>query len=255
MISKRISIILSTLLAAAILCCGFSAFGAMTYSSCVTDGTLVTMADGTMKPIEDVKVGDMVMTLSMWNGCYEAQPVVIHWYHGTDEWRVLTLNFSDGTEVRTIKEHGFFDADKNTYAYITEDNVETYIGDKFIKQNADGTNTEVTLTDYEVTHENVGSYSIQTAFNENFMVEGMLSITGEDFRGRFEYFDIGEGMKYDEAKMQADIDRYGLYTYEEFSDYLTPEQFAVFNGPYFKVLVGKGVFTYEQIFEIIAANL
>lgn len=230
-------------------------FSAMTYSSCVTDGTLVTMGDGTQKPIEDVKVGDMVMTWSMWNGCYEAQPVVMHWYHGTDEWRVLTLHFSDGTAVRTIKEHGFFDADKNTYAYITEDNVGDYIGDRFIKQNADGTNSEVVLTDYDISHEMVGSYSIQTAFNENFIVEGMLSMTGEDYRGRFEYFDIGDGMQYDAEKMQADIDRYGLYSYEDFSDYLTPEQFAMFNGQYFKVLVGKGVLTYEDILDIINTNL
>ena len=223
--------------------------------TCVTDGTLVTMADGTQKPIEDVKVGDMVMTWSMWNGCYEAQPVVMHWYHGTEEWRVLTLTFSDGTEVRTINEHGFFDADKNTYAYITEGNVGDYIGDSFIKQNADGTNSEVVLTDYAVTDETVGSYSIQTAFNENFMVEGMLSMTGEDYTGRFEYFDIGEGMQYDAAKMQADIDRYGLYSYEDFAEYLTPEQFAMFNGQYFKVLVGKGVLTYEDILGIISGNL
>ena len=230
-------------------------FGAMKYSSCVTDGTLVTMGDGTQKPIEDVKVGDMVMTWSMWKGCYEPQPVVMHWYHGTDEWRVLTLKFSDGTEVRTIKEHGFFDKDKNTYAYITEDNVEYYIGDSFIKQQADSTNTEVTLTGYSISEETVGSYSIQTAYNENFIVENMLSMTGEDFRGRFEYFNIGNGMKYDEAQMQADIDKYGLYTYEEFADYLTPEQFEMFNGAYFKVLVGKGVLTYEQIFEIMSDNL
>ncbi len=230
-------------------------FGAATYNSCVTDGALVTMADGTQKPIEDVKVGDMVMTWSLWNGCYEAQPVVMHWYHGTDEWRVLTLHFSDGTEVRTIKEHGFFDVDKNTYAYVTEDNVASYIGDRFIRQLPDGTNTEVTLTDYTVSHETVGSYSIQTAFNENFMVEGMLSMTGEDYRGRFEYFAIGDGMQYDAAKMQADIEQYGLYSYEDFSDYLTPEQFAMFNGQYFKVLVGKGVLTYEDILDIIHTNL
>ncbi|MBQ7741121.1 MAG: hypothetical protein IJT65_07820 [Eubacterium sp.] len=231
------------------------AFGAMTYSSCVAEGSLVTMADGTQKPIEDVKQGDMVMTWSMWNGRYEAQPVALTYYHGSKEWEVLTLTFSDGTEVRTINQHGFFDKDKNTYAYITPSNVSDYIGDRFVKQLPDASNTEVTLESYTVTKETVGCYSLQTAFNENFMVENMLSITGEDYEGRFEYFDIGEDMKYDEAKMQADIDKYGLYTYEEWSDYLTPEQFAAFNGRYFKVLVGKGVFTYEDILGIIKNNL
>ena len=61
--------------------------------------------------------------------------------------------------------------------------------------------------------------------------------------------------KYDEAKMQADIDRYGLYSYDEFSDYLSEMQFDMFNGKYFKVLVGKGVFTREDIMDIIRNNL
>ncbi len=223
--------------------------------SCVAEGSLVTMADGTYKAVEDVKEGDMVMTWSMWKGCYEAQPVAIRWYHGTEEHNVLTLRFSDGTDVRMINEHGFFDADKNTYVYITSENVSEYVGDSFIKRQTDGSNTDVTLESYTETMETVGSYSLQTAFNENFMVENMLSMTGEDYVGRFEYFDIGEGMKYDEAKMQADIEKYGLYTYDEWSDYLTPEQFYAFNGQYFKVLVGKGVLTRENIVEIIEANV
>ena len=223
--------------------------------TCVAEGSLITMADGTQKAVEDVKQGDMVMTWSMWNGRYEAQPVAITYYHGKEDWNVLTLNFSDGTDVRMINEHGFFDVDKNTYAYITSSNVDDYIGDRFVKQLPDGSNTEVVLESYSERVENVGSYSLQTAFNENFMVENMLSMTGEDYEGRFEYFDIGEGMKYDEAKMQADIDKYGLYTYEDWSDYLTPEQFYAFNGQYFKVLVGKGVMTHDDIIEIIEGNL
>ena len=70
--------------------------------------------------------------------------------------------------------------------------------------------------------------------------------------GWFDYFEIGEGMKYDEEKMQADIEKYGLYTYEEFAEYVTYEQFIAFNGPYLKVLVGRGVVTFEQILNLIA---
>ncbi|MBR0413861.1 MAG: hypothetical protein IJI67_02170 [Clostridia bacterium] len=231
-------------------------FTQMTYdSTCVTGDTLVTMADGSQKPIAQIKQGDMVMSWSLWNGCYEAQPVTIVFNHGTRQRDVLTLAFSDGTEVRTIYEHGFFDADLNTYAYITEENVQEYVGDRFIKQLPDGSNTEVELTGYSIGSEMVGSYSLQTAYNDNFMVENMLSITGEDYPGRFEYFDIGEGMQYDAAAMQADIEQYGLYTYEDWADYLSPTEFELFNGQYFKVLVGKGVFTHEDIIGIIENNL
>ena len=197
----------------------------------------------------------MVMSWSLWNGRYEAQLVTIVFNHGVRQRDVLTLAFSDGTEVRMINEHGFFDADLNTYAYITQDNVQEYMGDRFIKQLPDGSNTEVELTGYAINTETVGSYSLQTAYNDNFMVENMLSITGEDYPGRFEYFEIGDGMQYDAAKMQADIEQYGLYTYEDWADYLSPTEFELFNGQYFKVLVGKGVFTHEDIIGIIENNL
>ena len=234
----------------------FSAAAHNKPSGCVAEGSLVTMADGTKKAIEDVQQGDVVMTWSFWNGRYEAMPVGIKWYHGTQDWDVLTLNFSDGTSVRTINEHGFFDVDKNTYVYIVPDNVGDYVGDRFIKQAPDGSSVEVTLDSYSLTTENVGCYSLQTVRNDNFIVEDMLSITAEEnFPGKFEFFEVGEGMKYDEANMQAEIAKHGLYTYDEWADYLTEEQFYALNGPYYKILVGRGVLTEDELINIIEVNV
>ena len=58
-------------------------------------------------------------------------------------------------------------------------------------------------------------------------------------------------MKFDEEKMQADITQYGLYTYDDFSDYLTPEQFELFNFAYFKPSVEKGKYAFEDIIYLI----
>ncbi len=230
-------------------------FAAMTYSSCVADGTLITMADGTKKPVEDVQRGDMVLTWSFWNGCYEAQPVSVKWYHGTEEQGLVNLSFSDGSAIRVVGAHGFFNLDENEYVYITEDNVEQYLGDRFVKLAPDGSTQTVTLDSFELTRETVGSYSLQTAYNDNFVTEDILSITAEDHKGRFEYFEVGDGMKYDEASMQADIETYGLYTADDFAEYLTPMEFDMFNGKYFKVLVGRGVLTEEDILRMIEVNL
>ena len=71
----------------------------------------------------------------------------------------------------------------------------------------------------------------------------------------FNYFEYGEKMTFDEEKMQADIEKYGLYTYEDFADYLTYEQFVGFNVQYFKIAVGKGNYTYEGILELISTYL
>jgi hypothetical protein len=97
---------------------------------------------------------------------------------------------------------------------------------------------------------------LQTAFANNYIAEGMFSLTKPDYEGWFDYFVIGDDMKYDEAQMQADIATYGLYEYEDFAHTgITYEQFLAFNGPYLKVLVGRGILTFEDILNLISNYL
>ena len=51
--------------------------------------------------------------------------------------------------------------------------------------------------------------------------------------------------------MQTDIETYGLYRYDEWSDYVTYEEFIALNGQYFKILVGKGILQEEDIIGLI----
>ena len=219
--------------------------------SCVTPDTLVMLADGTQKRIDEVTYSDNLLVWDFFNGEYASVPASIIFVHEYEANSILSLKFEDGTIVKTIEGHGFFDVAANDFVIIDEDNVESYIGHGFVKVNGAGYTT-VKLVDYSIHTELTEVYSIQTAKYINFMVEGMLSITPPPFDGWFDYFEIGEGMKYDEAKMQLDIAKYGLYEYEDFAEYVTYEQFIAFNGPYLKVLVGRNVLTYEQILELIA---
>ena len=57
-------------------------------------------------------------------------------------------------------------------------------------------------------------------------------------------------MKYDEIKMKEDIEKYGLYTYDDFKDYISYEVYSMFPAKYFKVSVGKGYITFEHIIEL-----
>ena len=223
--------------------------------TCVTEGTLITLADGTQAPIETIKVGDLVQTWSFWNGRYEAQPVTVVINHGVDEYTVHSLVFSDGTVVETINEHGFYSPDLNDYAFISPENVDEYIGRHFVLQSKDGGNEIVTLAESKTEIRRVGSYSLLTAYNYNFMAENMLTITMEYRPGCFHFFDIGDDMAYDSKKMAQDIERYGLYTADEFSEYVTPEQFDMLNGPYYKVLVGRGTLNDSDITKMIEAYL
>lgn len=219
---------------------------------CFTTGTMITMADGTERPIEDLQVGDMVLTRNFVTGEFEAAPISLYWYHGTSTFNVLNLSFSDGTVVRVINDHGFFDADLNKFVYINEKNYTDYLGHRFIKFDGDGSYGTVIFEGMEVTTEKTGSYSLRTAINDNAIAEGMLTLTPEDIPGMLTYFEVGEDLKYDEEKMNADIEKYGLYTYEEWADYVSYEEFVALNGQYFKILVGKGILTEEDILSLIA---
>ena len=56
-------------------------------------------------------------------------------------------------------------------------------------------------------------------------------------------------MKYDSKLMQSDIIKYGLYSYNDFSKYISKNTFDEMNVKYFKVGVGKGLTTFEEVVE------
>lgn len=220
-------------------------------SPCVTPDTLVTLADGSQKRIDAITYEDELLVWDFYKGDYAVAPSAIIFDHGYDDNTVIKLNFSDGTQVKAVNIHQFFDADLNMLVSIEEESVKDYVGHRFVKQSAEGYTT-VTLDSYEVSREYEGAYGIISAGHYNIFVEGVLSADFEkkDF-DLFNYFTVGEGMKFDKAQMEEDIAKYGLYTYEDFADHLTYEQFEAFNVPYMKVAVGKGNYTYEGILNLI----
>ena len=233
---------------------GFRFYDEVESDGCFTPETLITLADGTQKEIQYLSADDMLLVWDFHNGEYTYAPSAIIFNHGTDDYRVLKLNFSDGTTVEVIQDHFFFDLDSNEFVTIGEYNVDKYVGHKFAK--ADNDFTAVTLVGYDVEEEYTTSYSVLSAVHYNCIAEGMLTLSPNPIGGNFFMpFEVGEDMKFDAEKMQADIEKYGLFTYEEFAELATAEQFYGLNGPQIKVAVGKGIITMEQLFQIIAAFL
>jgi len=82
----------------------------------------------------------------------------------------------------------------------------------------------------------------------------MLSIdTATD--GIYNYFEYGDNLKYDEEKMQHDIETYGLSSYDEWEEFAPYEMYYVFNGQYLSVAIGKGLVTKEYIIQHILWTL
>ena len=219
--------------------------------SCVASDTLVTLADGTQKRIDQVTYADKLLVWDFDKGEYTYANSSIIENHGYDMNEVIKLTFEDGTSIKVVNVHGFFDADLNKWVDINADNAADYVGHSFTQVDGDTYKT-VKLVSAEASVEYVEAWSILTADQYNCVLEGMFSITPPATE-QLAYFEIGEDMKYDAEKKQADIEKYGLYTYEEWAHLMTEQQFEAFNFAEIKIAVGKGLITYDELIALLAS--
>ncbi|MBQ3572795.1 MAG: hypothetical protein IJA15_08205, partial [Clostridia bacterium] len=101
--------------------------------SCVVEGTLVTLADGTQKPVEQLTYADEILVFNHETGKIEKGNIATldhldlerAWYD------VINLKFSNGNILRTVWNHGLYNVTLNRYVFIHEGNYKDYIGDEF----------------------------------------------------------------------------------------------------------------------------
>jgi len=216
---------------------------------CVAAGTLITLADGTQKPVEELTGEEMLLVWNLETGRYDAAPIVFVDSDAECEYEVIRLVYSDGTENEIIYEHGFFDVTTGEYVYLDAYNAENYIGHSFIKQGDIAQNTwdTVELVDVIIERKVTTAYSPVTFSHLCYYVDGMLSMPG-GIEGLFNIFEVDtDTMSYNAEKMAADIETYGLFTYEDFAALIPEEAFYAFNGAWLKVAMGKGMLTWEDI--------
>ena len=222
---------------------------AQSYSSCVTPDTLVTLADGTQKRIDELQLTDKILAWDFFTGTYVEQDLSFIINHGEGLYKIANLGFSDGTQLRVIAEHGIFDYDLNKFVYLSVDNMSEYIGHRFVKYADDGSYDIVTLTEAYETEEYTTAWSITSTYTSNAFASGLLTVgPPEDF---YNWIEMDGKLHYDVEQFQKDVETYGLYTYDDFKDYLTYEQFVTWNGAYLKIAVEKGYFTFEYILELL----
>ena len=222
-----------------------------TKPSCLASGSLITLADGSQKAVEILTGDEALLVWNMYTGTFDTAPILCIDSDPLSTYDVIQLSFSDGTTVDVISEHGFFDVDLNEYVYLDK-HAAQYIGHSFLKQGAGGM-VQVVLEDVTITQESTSAYSPVTYGHLCYFVNGMLSMPG-GIDGLFNIFEVDpDTMMYDAEAMAADIEQYGLYTYEELNALVpvTEEMFDAVNGQYLKVAVGKGIITIEQIAELV----
>ena len=211
------------------------------------------LPDGSYTEIETLSVGDSILTFDHALGEYVESKIAFTFYAYT-EVKVISLSFSDGTKLNMANGgHGVFDMTLNKYVLITPDNVGEFVGHKFSHVAfVDGKEVKsaVELISYEITTELVERYDIATENQLNHIAEGILSCS-DTLVGFCNVFEFDEDATYDEEQMNIDIQKYGLYTYEEWSEFVTYEEFVAFNGCYFKIAIEKGLMTEFDLLSLI----
>ena len=223
---------------------------------CVAAGTLITLADGRQVPVETLTGNEMLLVWNLHTGSFDIAPILFIDHDAAAMYKIINLQFSDGTIVKVIDEHAFWDFNLNKYVFLREDAAQ-YVGHWFNKQTIDANGnmiwTSVQLMNVTITEEYTTAWSPVTYGHLCIYVNGMLSMPGAT-EGLINIFEVdGDTMRIDQEQYLEDIATYGLFTYEEFAEiYSIPETiFEAFGGEYLKVSLGKGLIDYETLGELI----
>lgn len=215
---------------------------------CLLPGSLITMADGSSKPIEELGLRDMIKSFSFVTGQYEEQMIIYYKEIKDQLTDVITVHFDDGSEFKIAQFQSLFDMNELEYFEINTENYKDVIGKQVMGYDNGKVKTKTIInTTYEQYQTSV--YEIITSYNYNFVADNTLTV--DPLIGDVNLFEINDNLTYDFEQMQQDIATYGLYTYEDFKPYATKEQFELYNVQYLKVAVGKGLLTFDFIINSI----
>ncbi|MBE7024095.1 MAG: hypothetical protein E7412_06510 [Ruminococcaceae bacterium] len=216
-------------------------------SICVTGDTLVTLADGNTKRIDKLSYEDVLLTWDFEEGAYASAPASVIVNYDEQEYPVTTLMFDDLSELNVVGEHGLFDKTLNKFVFIDQNNVAEYVGHYFVKSGETQNVELINLVDFECSFKTIKCYSLRTSIYDNCFTNGVLTVTPQHIDNYYDIFKINDDMKYDAESVALVINEYGLYTYEEFSEYISEDVFTSLNIAYLKIMVGKGWLTYDEI--------
>lgn len=221
--------------------------------TCLAPGTLITMADGTTKPVEEVKDGDDLLVWDMVRGTFDHAPVLFVEHNEESEKEVIRLDFSDNTEIEFIFEHGFFDINANKYVYLHNlEEAKACVGHHFLKYDPDTKeHIEVKVIKASAEKRITTTHSPCTTRHLCLYANGILTMPGNTapFTNTFKI--SRKTHSYDPNDMLKCLRRCGYFTASDFAGYLSAETFYAFQGEFLKVKIEKGETSMKEIFALI----
>lgn len=217
-------------------------------AECLAAGTPITLEDGTRKPIETLQIGDEVRAFDHETGTVITAKLFDLWKYPEQHAGAFTLHFTNGIDVTAVGGHCFFDKAANKYVAVTKENVKRYIDHQFY--NLDAARWE-TLTGVDFLETAVDTYIIVTEKHLNCAANGMLSNEDGIYDILINLFAYGDNLKIDAEKKAADLEKYGIWGFEN-AQYMSEDFYDALNLQYMNVAFGKGMITPEMFAALVA---
>ena len=214
--------------------------------NCLLPGTLIMMANGFSKPVEQIVAGDLVMTWCSHTGRLKTAEILIAEQNKAKTVRTTVLEFADKTSVSFTTEHGFFDTKLRKYVYIhSAKDAKEYIGHKFLKI-VNGKHTRVKLKRAYDSFMHTASYSPCSNRELCVYANGFLSMPGatEAFVNIFKYNRNATYCKLNKRKL---IKKYGLFNLADLKEFIPEDIFYAFQGEYLKVKIAKNELSIQDL--------
>lgn len=139
----------------------------LSLDTCLTGDTLITLVDGSQKRIDQLTLTDKILAYNPDTMSLEADDITYtdaNYDKTFTEYDVWT--FSDGTIIKTVHRHRFYNVEKQAMVYMDEWN----IGEHAVNQNGE----RIALVSHENVKEEVKHYTIFTK-HQNYFANGLLS--------------------------------------------------------------------------------
>ena len=175
---------------------------AYVYSACIIEGTLVTLADGTAKPIENITYDDDLLVWNFYEGEFgHAKPIWIKPAGVVPEYNLC--KFDNGAEIGLVGPgiyHRIYNNEAHEFTHTGSE--DTPIGTTTFTDYGDFTK----LVSQKIVHKTVRYYNVVTDKHYNIFANGILTSSRISNR-----YGIEDGMRYnlnDVRMTEAEVESY-----------------------------------------------
>jgi len=217
-------------------------------STCLAEGTLISMADDSIKKVEDIVEGDIVKTFNHETGAISSSRVYLN--YKSESTRIpFTLHFDDELSLTLTCGHSLLEKSSRKYVQLSESNAREYIGKFFYGEDCLWHELLSVTTGTEPKH----GYMLYTAYHVNAFANGMLQAT-PDVDCYLNFYELDDNLKADKVQLEADIQKYGLLEYDELKKLFDVNE-TYFNetlAKYTYIIIGKGLVSEEYLQALMA---